>query len=273
MSGVALIATRKRLFIMPNDVPIPTNQRTGRGWLWASDGQPEGTILLKEFGPSTRFPQFLAALEDQVFLGAADPALGYEPWTSDGTPAGTALLLDIRSGPGSSIPTVGRVVGGRLLFSADDDAHGREWWASDGTSAGTRLFQDIRPGPADSYPSELVEADGGYYFTADDGVNGRQPWFLPEPGARRFSRGDANGDARLDLTDAIAILRFLFLESSDPPCLDALDFDDGGRVDITDAVQCLGALFLQGPPPAAPVECGFEPGDDRLDCRSYPGCR
>ena len=43
-----------------------------------------------------------------------------------------------------------------------------------------------------------------------------------------FLRGDANHDREVDVSDAVTTLLYLFVESSTPPCLDSLDFDDDG---------------------------------------------
>src|SRR5688500_16423639 len=71
---------------------------------------------------------------------------GPEVWRTDGTPAGTTLVKDIRPGAADSLPRSFLVAGSTLYFVADDGAHGEELWKSDGTSAGTLLVRDLRPG-------------------------------------------------------------------------------------------------------------------------------
>jgi hypothetical protein len=89
----------------------------------------------------------------------------------------------------------------------------------------------------------------------------------------RFIRGDADMSGAVDITDAIAVLGFLFLGSPLPDCPDARDSNDDGEVDITDAIRILSFLFLGGPPPRGPFpDCGTDPTPDagacfrRLDC-------
>jgi hypothetical protein len=78
--------------------------------------------------------------------------------------------------------------------------------------------------------------------------------------------GDASQNGRLEITDAIWILRRLFLEEDRPlPCgaggLDApenrvvYDVDDDGRVVLTDAIDLLRFLFASGVAPALGLEC------------------
>jgi hypothetical protein len=75
-----------------------------------------------------------------------------------------------------------------------------------------------------------------------------------------------NGDERLDLSDAVAILSFLFLGGSILDCPDARDANDDARVDLSDAVFVLTFLFLGGLPipDPGPDACGPDPTADEL---------
>ncbi|MBN1441954.1 MAG: hypothetical protein JXA90_04550, partial [Planctomycetes bacterium] len=104
-----------------------------------------------------------------------------------------------------------------------------------------------------------------------------------------FVRGDTNADGRIDIVDAIFLLRHLYHGGAEPPCLDAADVDDsallGQRnspIDLTDAIHLLLWLFVGGatPPPPTPLApvplspyCGTDPQyRDGLECASYPLC-
>lgn len=94
-----------------------------------------------------------------------------------------------------------------------------------------------------------------------------------EAGDSAFLRGDSNVDSRLDLSDAVFTLRYLFQGGEAPLCLDALDSNDSGMVDISDPAHTLRHLFLGGDAPPAPgMECGTDPSDDDLGCASFPPC-
>ncbi len=87
-----------------------------------------------------------------------------------------------------------------------------------------------------------------------------------------FYRGDSNSDGKLDLSDAVNVLSYLFLGATAPSCSDAADANDDGKVDISDPVRLLGFLFLGDPAPP-----GYEPGHpqvddtpDELDCAQAP---
>jgi hypothetical protein len=83
-----------------------------------------------------------------------------------------------------------------------------------------------------------------------------------------FRRGDSNADGRVDISDAVYTLNWLFLGGAVPPCLDAADVDDSGEIDITDGHGVNVFLFLGGSPPPAPgpFACGGDPTPDELTC-------
>ena len=57
-----------------------------------------------------------------VVFGANDGVVGDELWVSDGTAAGTRLLLDLVPGPGTSSPLGMTSLGARAVFAATDAA-------------------------------------------------------------------------------------------------------------------------------------------------------
>ncbi|MDX2167392.1 MAG: hypothetical protein SF182_10025 [Deltaproteobacteria bacterium] len=109
-----------------------------------------------------------------VFAGL--DGAGWEPWTSDGSSAGTRRVADIFRGAVGLAPRALTGFGDQLAFTADDGAHGRELWRSDGTAAGTRQVADLRPGSLGSEPSDLTASGRFLYFLADDATSGRALW-------------------------------------------------------------------------------------------------
>jgi hypothetical protein len=97
-----------------------------------------------------------------------------------------------------------------------------------------------------------------------------------------FVRGDADASGRQNITDAVAILSFLFLGSgqANRDCLVALNVDgqtpfgnptveDRQDITLSDAVFFLNGLFRGGPPPAAPFpDCGISalPVSSEIEC-------
>ncbi len=134
-----------------------------------------------------------------------------ELWQTDGTPAGTFQVVDLRPGPLSSGAHSLIVAGGRLFFGANDGVHGYEIWMSDGTAAGTQIAVDLVPGSTGSraeqffpYAQQILfaattPATGLELFTLDPvtlqaqlvfdvspGSGGSDPWLWLESNGRLF---------------------------------------------------------------------------------------
>ena len=89
-----------------------------------------------------------------------------------------------------------------------------------------------------------------------------------------FRRADSNADGRVDLSDSVKTLNFLFLGDDPPsPCPDAADANDDGALDLSDAVSTFEWLFLDGIEPGSPgpASCGPDPTADGLTpCFYHP---
>jgi hypothetical protein len=82
-----------------------------------------------------------------------------------------------------------------------------------------------------------------------------------------FIRGDVNGDGKLDISDAIVLLSFLYQVSTEPGCLKSMDANDDGVVDLSDAVYLLNFIFSDGNVPEYPYpNLGIDPTPDSLTC-------
>jgi hypothetical protein len=123
---------------------------------------------------------------------------------------------------------------------------------------------DLRPGVN---RLEFVALDFTGDVLAADSITVTRVGELPE-----FIRGDATLDGKVNLTDPIHILLYLF-QGGALPCLDAADSDNSEKLDLTDAVVLLNHLFKGGPAPPAPYpERGSDPdADPALGCAAAPG--
>jgi ELWxxDGT repeat protein len=110
----------------------------------------------------------------QLIFRAANTEVGDEPWSTDGTAAGT-VPLEVSPGLGSSTPGAFTSVGDRVVFLAVGSG-GDELWGTDGTQAGTAPVLDINPGPTSSNPRGFLDIGDQAVFRADDGVTGDEPW-------------------------------------------------------------------------------------------------
>ncbi|MCA8963229.1 MAG: hypothetical protein KDC48_00005, partial [Planctomycetes bacterium] len=136
---------------------------------WVTDGTVTGTRSLGDLRPGANgsTPMHFAGYPGNVVFQATDGVTGYELFHTDGTAAGTGLLLAINPGS-SSWPEEMFAFDGRVFFFATDALHGRELWRTDFTAAGTVMVQDLAPGAYWSNPSNLVGGwrDQNFLFVA-----------------------------------------------------------------------------------------------------------
>jgi hypothetical protein len=82
----------------------------------------------------------------------------------------------------------------------------------------------------------------------------------------RVSRGNCNDDAVEDISDAVALVRHLFVAGRIPRCAEACDIDGSGSLSVTDAIRLLRFIFQGGPPPAAPAFPACQPHEGAREC-------
>ena len=161
--------------------------------LWSSDGTAAGTAMVADIAPGEEdsIDPYYASLTDvngTLFFLANDVVHGQELWKSDGTAAGTVMVVDLT--PGEYSPGYGKdsylydltAVGGTLYFVFDDGVNGSELWKSDGTALGTSMVLDINLDGDGVYASDYeysngpINVAGTLFFIANDGVNGQELW-------------------------------------------------------------------------------------------------
>ncbi len=98
-------------------------------------------------------------------------------------------------------------------------------------------------------------------------------------GGAAFIRGDANDDGKIEISDAVFLLTYLFAHGKEPACRDAADANDSAAgtsngIDIADAIFVLNYLFSRGTPPPEPFPaCGYDrTGGTHESCRAYTHC-
>jgi large repetitive protein len=148
--------------------------------LWVTSGLPADTFRLTE---KLRFPRPISrtrlwiASQGLFYFVASDGEHGLELWRSDGTPAGTFMAADVRSGGEGSNPAELTELNGKLFFSANDGVHGPGLWTSDGTERGTRLVLDPAPGLiVHDGPTLLRAAGKNLFFSAPAAGRAAQLW-------------------------------------------------------------------------------------------------
>ncbi len=144
-------------------------------YLYATDGT--STREVAALGDSrSGLVNWFAKAGNRLFFDVGGPTLGREPWTSDGTRAGTRRIRDLQPGSTGSDPQEFTALGDRIYFSAYRADIGRELWTSDGTDAGTRPVVDLWPGSRNSSPKHLTVLGDLLLFSAVTAEDGRELW-------------------------------------------------------------------------------------------------
>lgn len=158
----------------------PSNGRE----LWISDGTAIGTTLLLDVAPgapsglSVGYEAFAwtrwHATGSRVFFAADDGVHGSELWATDGTPAGTSLVVDLEPGSAGSAPADFSLLGADLLFVATTGATGSEIWRVPLAGAPLPEALEIAPGATGSGPWFLGTTSAGAFFAASRSDVGRE---------------------------------------------------------------------------------------------------
>lgn len=157
--------------------------------LWRTDGTPEGTALVADVRPGADSaldwfaPNVQAvAFRDALVFVADDGVHGPELWRTDGTPGGTMLVKELRTGAQGADITYLSAAGDTLYFFADDGTSGPALWRSDATPEGTQPVRPLRKaGPQPGIgrivsPPLALEQEGVLLFTAEDPALGVELW-------------------------------------------------------------------------------------------------
>jgi ELWxxDGT repeat protein len=115
--------------VMGNQLFWYARRNNGTASLWKSNGTLAGTFEVATFAASSQGCVTMAALEGRIYFRGFDTAHGAEPWVTDGTSAGTRMLVDLFPGTTGSDPRELTTAGPTLFFSAETPDRGRELWA------------------------------------------------------------------------------------------------------------------------------------------------
>ena len=144
--------------------------------LWSSDGTEAGTTLFTEIYPGADNGvggSYLieGVLSNRLIFSGNHPNYREEPYSTDGTVAGTQLLKNVQTTGLGSNPSFLTPIGNRIYFgSVSSGFSDKEPWYSDGTEAGTVLLKDLEPGAAWSNPFEFTNIDNtNFYFRTYNG--------------------------------------------------------------------------------------------------------
>ncbi|MEP7317313.1 MAG: ELWxxDGT repeat protein [Panacibacter sp.] len=136
--------------------------------VYMSDGTDAGTVAVPGISYTGDQTTCLTAVGNTLYFLTNVSRL----WKTDGTLAGTSMIIDFRATYFYSTDFLGQLtnLNGTLFFTTGiDNNNGTELWKSDGTLAGTIMVKDINPGTGSSRPGNLTVVNGKLYFSAFDG--------------------------------------------------------------------------------------------------------
>ena len=133
-------------------------------------------------------PRGFARLGNLTLFVADEPDTGAEVWRSDGTAAGTELVIDLQPGKGSAIVNdLPKLIslGNIVLFAAKSDSD-TGLWRTDGTARGTTRLTDIS---VVVWKDSLLRDGQRMWFVAQDPVHGSELWVTDgmKAGTRRVT--------------------------------------------------------------------------------------
>jgi hypothetical protein len=230
-----------------------------------------GDVLVTEDGylaaGSFRFARHPGFVERAAVLLAA--------FGADGTPLEQRLLES--RGWVREAHSLGRTPDGGYLVAGLSRLFGSAEFYLVRLDAGRNLLWQQAAGERRLSPTQAalaVTADGGAAVTGTSELFGQRPWMARVvPVETGQLPGDLNQDGRLDLSDGICLLDFLFGTggprfllpcgdgtSRNPANLALTDNNQDGRLDLSDAILIFSHLFLGHRPPALGKECIAIPG-------------
>jgi ELWxxDGT repeat protein len=138
--------------------------------LWATDGTPANTILLKTFAQYNNNRNRNTIFNNRLYFSAIDTILGVGLYVTDGSQAGTSL---VKSGVYGQFV----VLKNKMYFYGFDSVYKSQLWSCDGTDTGTHMISGINlVTPHINFRSEMAATDSLLIFSADDGIHGTSVW-------------------------------------------------------------------------------------------------
>jgi hypothetical protein len=259
--------------IYVGEVPSSSQPGIHQVEVTASSSVGPVTLFHREASASLRVRSDAAKLAETFSSGTTDP-------NGDG-------VLDSLWIEGSVIgkdPGIFLVIGSLSDPAGNPVAKGGALFSLDGPRTitfrlyfdGSDIFASQRNGPFALSSVELLDGSAGFVVAGSlQNAHTTDMHLWNEFGLlspMKFKRGDANTDGKVDISDGIAVLDFLFTGQTSLDCEDAGDANRRGGVDVSDAAYLFSFLFLGGPVPPEPFPTCGTAEESVAGCAKYPPC-
>ncbi|MDF1799422.1 MAG: hypothetical protein P1V81_09625 [Planctomycetota bacterium] len=150
-------------------------------WVWDPVGGATmlANIQVDQFSSSpSDFVKAWVGGHQDVFFTAESAPTGRELWHTDGTPAGTNMVIDLVSGTKSGVRGGLFAAGGWVYFLGVGQAGGLSVWKSDGSVTGPIEVFAIPSGKQSIQPNQWMQVGNKVYFDAQDTIHGEELWCM-----------------------------------------------------------------------------------------------
>lgn len=209
-----IIPVQDFVYIITSDVTFsPSTASTDK--IWKSDGTPAGTTLVYSFETAagvTNVGVFYSVSTHKknysidgniLYFSAYDSANGKELWKTDGTPAGTVMLKDVKVGTGSSQTSGFCKIPSSTLFIAQSVGFESKLWKTNGTTAGTEQIPVAEP--FFIVNQDMAKLGDKVIFFAHNTVDGYEPYVSDGTAAGTFMLKNINPSGNSLTTQAMGL--------------------------------------------------------------------
>ncbi len=228
-------------FTMLDDSVFFSGLSPGSGTeLWRSDGTAQGTVMVRDINPGSAssmrgLSPIGLAVNGVLLFAANDGQHGVELWKSDGTEAGTALVIDLLPGTASSLPLPLASVNGLAFFLVSDfAARSTSVWMSDGTAEGTVRVRDTGL-PFGGASLSFAATDSTFFFSPESPSVGRELWAVSPGYVPPTCVGDCGGDALVTINEIITGVNIALGSAPLSQC-PVFDADGNGEVTVNELI-------------------------------------
>jgi hypothetical protein len=138
----------------------------------------------------------------------------------------------------------------KITWSTNVPATSEVFYRSEGDSVYKSVSDTTLTTSHSVIVNNILTTDTCYYIPVSVDTSGNIASFLEKGFKLEYIVGDANGDARVNASDVVYLINYLFVAGSPPPDpMAAGDVSCDGKINASDVVYLINYLFVAGSPP------------------------